>query len=177
LEKEPLIKEDQLKGAGYYVEYKTDDARLTIEVMKKAVEHGAHAVNYIQAIDYLYDSNGKIEGVVVKDLITGDTHELYAKKVVNACGSWVDDPREIDGSKKGKTRHLTKGVHLVFAKRDVPLKQAIYFDTPDARMVFAIPRNDKTYVGTTDTRFHGNLKNPQVTVEDRDYLLGAIHYM
>src|SRR5699024_11538161 len=66
LEKEPLIKEDQLKGAGYYVEYKTDDARLTIEVMKKAVEHGAHAVNYTQAIDYLYDSNGKIEGVVVR---------------------------------------------------------------------------------------------------------------
>src|SRR5690625_860621 len=80
LEKEPLIKEDQLKGAGYYVEYKTDDARLTIEVMKKAVEHGAHAVNYTQAIDYLYDSNGKIEGVVVKDLITGDTHEVYATK-------------------------------------------------------------------------------------------------
>lgn len=177
LEKEPLIKEDQLKGAGYYVEYKTDDARLTIEVMKKAVEHGAHAVNYTQAIDYLYDSNGKIEGVVVKDLITGDTHELYAKKVVNACGPWVDDLREIDGSKKGKTLHLTKGVHLVFSKRDFPLKQAIYFDTPDGRMVFAIPRNDKTYVGTTDTRFHGNLKNPQVTVKDRDYLLGAIHYM
>lgn len=35
LAKEPLIKKEGLKGGGYYVEYRTDDARLTIEVMKK----------------------------------------------------------------------------------------------------------------------------------------------
>ena len=35
LNKEPLVKQDGLKGGGYYVEYRTDDARLTIEVMKK----------------------------------------------------------------------------------------------------------------------------------------------
>src|SRR5699024_2960711 len=70
VEKEPLIKKEQLKGAGYYVEYKTDDARLTIEVMKKAVEHGAYAVNYAQAIDYIYDTEGQINGVVVRDNIS-----------------------------------------------------------------------------------------------------------
>src|SRR5690606_15179429 len=35
---EPLLKKEGLKGAGYYVEYKTDDARLTLEVMKKAAD-------------------------------------------------------------------------------------------------------------------------------------------
>lgn len=177
IQKEPLIKEEQLKGAGFYVEYKTDDARLTIEVMKKAVENGAYAVNYTQAIDYIYDSKGKIEGVIARDTISGDTHKIYAKKVINACGPWVDELREIDGSKKGKTLHLTKGVHLVFSQDDFPLKQAIYFDAPDGRMIFAIPRNDKAYIGTTDTSFYGDLKYPHVTVEDRDYLLDAIHYM
>lgn len=34
-DKEPLVKQDGLKGGGYYVEYRTDDARMTIEVMKK----------------------------------------------------------------------------------------------------------------------------------------------
>ena len=38
LNKEPLVKKDGLKGGGYYVEYRTDDARLTIEVMKRAAE-------------------------------------------------------------------------------------------------------------------------------------------
>src|SRR5699024_4095645 len=42
LKTEPLIKEENLRGAGYYVEYKTDDARLTIEVMKKEVQKGAY---------------------------------------------------------------------------------------------------------------------------------------
>lgn len=32
---EPLLNQDELVGGGYYVEYRTDDARLTIEVLKK----------------------------------------------------------------------------------------------------------------------------------------------
>jgi len=46
LYKEPLIKSDGLLGGGYYVEYRTDDARLTIEVIKAASEHGADLINY-----------------------------------------------------------------------------------------------------------------------------------
>ncbi|MFC4986112.1 hypothetical protein ACFPFV_12645 [Salinicoccus siamensis] len=38
LEKEPLVKQEGLLVGGYYVEYKTDDARMTLEVMKKAAE-------------------------------------------------------------------------------------------------------------------------------------------
>ncbi|TFJ93339.1 glycerol-3-phosphate dehydrogenase/oxidase [Lentibacillus salicampi] len=176
LEKEPLVKRNNLKGAGFYVEYKTDDARLTIEVMKKAVEKGAHAVNYAKVTDFIYDG-GKICGAVVEDQITGEQHHIYAKKIVNAGGPWVDDLREVDGSKKGKTLQLTKGVHLIFQKERFPLQQAIYFDAPDGRMIFAIPRNKKTYVGTTDTSYQGDIAHPQMTEDDRDYLLDAINYM
>ncbi|WP_188454106.1 glycerol-3-phosphate dehydrogenase/oxidase [Virgibacillus oceani] len=177
LQREPLIKKDNLKGAGYYVEYKTDDARLTIEVMKKAVQKGAHAINYTKAVEFIYNKSGKITGVLAEDQISGEKHRIYAKKVVNACGPWVDDLREIDGSKKGKSLHLTKGVHLVFSKDRFPLQQAIYFDAPDGRMIFAIPRNNKTYVGTTDTSYEGNIAHPTMTENDRDYLLDSINYM
>lgn len=177
LEREPLIKSEGLKGAGYYVEYKTDDARLTIEVLKKAVEHGVQALNYTQAIDFIYDESGQVCGVKAKDLINGQEYHIYAKKVINAGGPWVDDLREIDHSKKGKSLHLTKGVHLVFTADKFPLEQAIYFDAPDGRMIFAIPRGDKTYVGTTDTDYHGDIANPTMTEEDRDYLMKSINYM
>ncbi|MEW9675915.1 glycerol-3-phosphate dehydrogenase/oxidase [Lentibacillus sp. L22] len=177
LKKEPLIKRENLRGAGYYVEYKTDDARLTIEVIKKAVQKGAHAINYAQATEFIYDKSGKVIGAYVRDQLTGEMHEIYAKKIVNACGPWVDDLRELDGSKKGKSLHLTKGIHLVFPKKRFPLQQAIYFDTPDKRMVFAIPREDKTYVGTTDTSYEGDIAHPTMTEADRDYLLDAINYM
>ena len=37
------------------MEYRTDDARLTIEVMKKAVELGAMAVNYAKVEELAYE--------------------------------------------------------------------------------------------------------------------------
>jgi glycerol-3-phosphate dehydrogenase len=97
--------------------------------------------------------------------------------VINAAGPWVDSIREIDGSKQGKRIHLTKGVHLVFDHTRFPLNQATYFDTPDKRMVFAIPRNGKTYIGTTDTNYNGDVVHPQMNTEDRDYILRAANFM
>ncbi|TWD89745.1 homodimeric glycerol 3-phosphate dehydrogenase (quinone) [Neobacillus bataviensis] len=176
LAKEPLVKNSGLKGGGYYVEYRTDDARLTIEVMKAAVEKGATATNYTKVMELLYN-NGKVIGALVQDLLTGDKYEIHAKKVVNAAGPWVDKIREMDHSKKGKVLQLSKGVHLVIDQSRFPLKQALYFDTPDGRMVFAIPRDGKAYVGTTDTFYNEDAVNPNMTVADRRYIINAINYM
>ncbi|WP_375140469.1 glycerol-3-phosphate dehydrogenase/oxidase [Cohnella herbarum] len=176
-EKEPLLKKSGLKGGGYYVEYRTDDARLTIEVMKKAREHGALAVNYARVDSLNYDDGGRLTGAKVRDLIDGTIYGVQATKVVNATGPWVDELRSLDGSKSGKTLRLTKGVHLVFDQTRFPLRQAVYFDTPDGRMVFAIPRSGKTYFGTTDTNYQGAIDRPKATREDRDYLLKAANFM
>ncbi|MGM0884551.1 MAG: glycerol-3-phosphate dehydrogenase/oxidase [Bacillota bacterium] len=175
--KEPLLKRDGLKGGGYYVEYRTDDARLTIEVMKKAVETGALAVNYAKVETLRYDKSGKITGALVRDTISGSEFLIAASKIINATGPWVDELREMDGSKQGKTLRLTKGVHIVFDSSRFPLQQAVYFDTPDGRMVFAIPREGKTYFGTTDTNYKGDTVNPVMTIEDRTYLLKAANFM
>ncbi|KAA0743430.1 glycerol-3-phosphate dehydrogenase/oxidase [Bacillus sp. AY3-1] len=176
LNKEPLVKKEGLKGGGYYVEYRTDDARLTIEVMKEAIEHGAKAVNYAKVDSFLY-KDGKVCGVRVIDLLDGEVYEVYGKKIVNAAGPWVDTLREKDNSKKGKVLQLSKGVHLVIDQKRFPLGQAIYFDTPDKRMVFAIPRGGKTYVGTTDTFYDKDAAVPHMTTEDRTYIINAINYM
>jgi glycerol-3-phosphate dehydrogenase len=176
LQREPLLKKEGLKGGGYYVEYRTDDARLTIEVLKKAVEAGANAVNYAKAEEFVYE-DGKLAGAKVRDRIGGGLYTVRARKIVNATGPWVDTLRELDRSKQGKTLRLTKGVHLVFDGSRFPLRQAIYFDTPDGRMVFAIPRDGKTYVGTTDTDYTGDTAYPRMTAADLEYLLNAANYM
>ncbi|AFH66258.1 glycerol-3-phosphate dehydrogenase/oxidase [Paenibacillus caseinilyticus] len=176
LRREPLLKSAGLKGGGYYVEYRTDDARLTIEVLKEAVSRGAHAVNYAKVERLLYD-NGRVVGAHVVDGETGTGYDVYAKKVVNAAGPWVDTLREMDGSRKGKTLQLTKGVHLVIDQKRFPLRQAVYFDTPDGRMVFAIPRDGKTYVGTTDTVYKEEIAHPRMTTADRKYVIDAVNYM
>ncbi len=176
LNKVPFIKKDGLRGGGLYVEYRTDDARLTLEVIKEAAKFGAKITNYVQAIDFNYE-NEKMTGVQVKDLLNDKTFDINAKSIVNATGPWVDNLRSIDHSDKNKHLQLSKGAHLVFSQTDFPLKQSVYFDTPDKRMVFAIPRDDKTYVGTTDTVYEGDPNDLMLTQEDRDYILSAINYI
>ncbi|AJK89959.1 glycerol-3-phosphate dehydrogenase/oxidase [Lysinibacillus fusiformis] len=177
IEKEPLVKTKGLLGGGMYVEYRTDDARLTIEVAKAAIERGATLLNYIKAENFLYNEQQKISGIVATDLLTNHPIEIRAKAVVNAAGPWVDDVRTIEGKQAGKHLILSKGVHIVFDESKFPLKQAVYFDTPDGRMVFAIPRQGKTYVGTTDTFYEGDARNMDIYQEDRDYIMNAIRYM
>jgi glycerol-3-phosphate dehydrogenase len=176
LDREPLLKPQGLKGGGCYVEYRTDDARLTMEVLKEAVKHGALAVNYAKVEQFIYDGEQLVRAQV-RDQFSGQRHEITARHIINAAGPWVDTLREKDHSKQGKMLHLSKGVHLVFRQERFPLKQSIYFDTQDGRMMFAIPRDNKTYIGTTDTSYEGDLVNPRFTREDKAYILRAANEM
>ena len=177
LNKEPLVKKDGLKGGGYYVEYRTDDARLTIEVMKRAAEKGAEVINHTKSTDFVYDAKNKVSGIKVKDMLTGEEYQINAKKVINAAGPWVDEVRKKDYTRNNKQLRLTKGVHVVIDQSKFPLRQAVYFDTEkDGRMIFAIPREGKAYVGTTDTFYNNEKTKPLTNQEDRDYLIDAINY-
>ena len=174
---EPLLATDKLVGGGLYFEYRTDDSRLTIEIAKSAFENGASLLNYTECKRLTYDSNKKITGVIAQDKIWGEEFEIKANTVVNACGPWVDLLRKEDNSLKGKRLLLTKGVHLVFPYEKLPLQQAAYFDVGDGRMIFAIPRNKITYVGTTDTVYNQSIDKPHCNKEDAAYLLKAANKM
>ncbi len=176
LAKNPFVKKDGLKGSGYYVEYRTDDARLTIEVMKKAVELGANAINYTKAEHFLYE-NKQVVGVTVTDRLSGKAYDIKGHRVINAAGPWVDKVRKLDYATNNKHLRLTKGIHLVIDKQKFPMEQAVYFDTPDGRMVFAIPRDKKVYVGTTDTVYDEAVINPKALESDHNYVIKAINYM
>lgn len=177
LEKEPLLQQEGLLGAGYYVEYRTDDARLTIETLKKAVQFGADAFSYAEVTECLYDENGKIIGARIYDHTTKQWRDVFARTIVNASGPWVDHIRTLDESTDGKSLYITKGVHIIFDQADFPLQQPIYFDAPDGRMIFAIPRAGVTYVGTTDTHYTKDYQHPVITTEDETYLLHATNTM
>ncbi len=149
---------------------------MTLEVLKTAYNYGALSLNYCEVNELTYKD--KItNGVLCTDLLNNETFEIKAKKVINAAGPWCDIIRKQDKSLTGKRLHLTKGVHLVFSKKDFPLEQSVYFDVPDGRMIFAIPRLGVTYVGTTDTNYDAKLEEPNVTLKDVDYLLKAINNM
>lgn len=175
--REPLLDTTNLTGGGYYAEYRTDDARLTIELLKKAASFGATILNYCEMTSFGYNNDDKIKHLNCFDHNTKKAFNLKASHYVSAAGPWVDLLREKDQSKNNKHLHLTKGVHLVFSRKRFPLTQSIYFDVADGRMIFAIPRGQSTYVGTTDTNYNGNLNRVVATQEDATYLLDATNTM
>lgn len=177
LAREPLLNKEGLEGSGLYFEYRTDDARLVIENAKSAHHSGAVLLNYAEVKEFTYDSAGKVTGALVIDKHHNRRLTVRAAVVVNACGPWVDFLRKIDRSLQGKRLQLTKGVHLVFPYEKLPLKQAAYFDVGDGRMIFAIPRDGITYVGTTDTVYNQNIDNPLCSKEDAAYLLNAVNHV
>jgi glycerol-3-phosphate dehydrogenase len=174
LNQEPLLLADDVKGGAIYAEYRTDDARLTIEIIKAAARHGAEVVNYCEVLDFVYESR-KIIGATVRDTLTTTSFVIRATTIVSATGPWVDDLRTINHSKKGKQLHLTKGVHVVVDKKRLPITQAIYFDVEDGRMIFAIPRGRTTYIGTTDTNYSGSKERVTASREDVEYLVRAVN--
>ena len=173
---EPLLPKKILNGAGFYAEYRTDDARLTIENIKTSLHYGAKALNYAEVNDFLYEE-GKVAGVKVKDIPSANEFKIKSRYVISAAGPWVDELRSTNNSKKGKRLHLTKGVHLVFPFEKLPVKQSVYFDIPDGRMMFAIPRGKITYVGTTDTNYNLDKDDIRTDLADAIYLISAVNNM
>lgn len=171
---EPLLKKDDVKGGAIYAEYRTDDARLTIEIIKSAAKQGAVLLTYAKVSDFIYRKNS-IEGVKVQDQLSEKEFDIRATTIVNAAGPWVDELRDINKSKEGKWLKLTKGVHIVVSHHRLPVKQAIYFNVDDGRMIFAIPRGRTTYIGTTDTFYEGDKDNVFTTLEDAVYIIDAVN--
>lgn len=172
LKQEPLLNPLDVKGGAIYAEYRTDDARLTIEIVKVASVYGAVVCNYCQAEDFVYEE-GKIVGAIISDTLTNKSFIVRGKAVVNAAGPWVDTLREKDNSKTGKYLHLTKGVHIVVPRQKLPVTQSIYFDVGDGRMIFAIPRGRVTYIGTTDTNYSSPIDEVHTEKADAEYLIKA----
>ncbi|MBG9985703.1 type 1 glycerol-3-phosphate oxidase [Facklamia sp. DSM 111018] len=179
LQIQPDISQEGLLGGGLYLDYTSKDSRLVIENIKQAVKDGAIAVPRLKAKAFNYDTKGQIASVEVEDLLTNDCFSIEGKVFVNTTGPWSDQVREWDSSdQKPAQMRPTKGVHLVVDRSKLAVSQPTYFDSgqEDGRMVFVIPREDKTYFGTTDTDYEGDLMDPKVDQSDVDYLLGVINH-
>lgn len=178
LQREPGLKADRLMGAGVYLDFVNNDARLVIENIKEADELGALIASHVKAVGMTYDANGRVNGLKAHDELTDETFDIHAKLVINTAGPWVDKVNALNTEVKAQeTLRPTKGIHLVVDSSRLSVPQPTYFDSGlhDGRMIFVVPREGKTYFGTTDTDYTGDFKQPRVEQADVDYLLKAIN--
>ena len=178
LKREPQLNSENLQGAGVYLDYQNNDSRLVVENVKKAHDLGCLAVSRLKCIRILHNDQMQANGVRVHDNLTGEEFEIHADVIINTSGPWSDLVRQEDKEVYKKPRlRPTKGVHLVVDQSRLTVPQPTYFGsgTADGRMIFTIPREGKTYFGTTDTDFTGDYSHPTVEQSDVDYLLNIIN--
>jgi glycerol-3-phosphate dehydrogenase len=164
-----------LRGGYVYYDSKTDDVRLTIEVLAEAVRHGATVCNYA-AVRSL-DSSESGCRALIEDTIDGSITEVAARRVVVAGGVWNDRIESLSKPASMPRLRPSKGIHVALRRDDVPLRSAACFipDVDGKRMIFLVPWNDVVLVGTTDTDYAGPLDHPRVTTDERSYFLDALN--
>jgi glycerol-3-phosphate dehydrogenase len=171
----PQLRSGGLRGGADYFDARMDDARLCLEVVKTAANHGACVANHIEATAFV-QAGDAITGVRVLDPVTGHDFQVRARQVLNAAGPWVDALCRLAGDPHLPHLRPTKGVHLVLP--DLGFTAAfLLFHPRDGRVFFVIPWLGKTLLGTTDTFTEDSPDHLDVTGEEIAYLLeGYGHY-
>jgi len=170
---EPSVRAEDLRGAGYYF----DDLllypeRLCLENVLSAARHGARAFNYCEVEEFVPGRRG-IEGVKVRDLLSGQVQLVRATAIVNCAGPWVDRLRAMAkvADRSPRVVRTTKGIHCLLPRMT---DRAVYLSTNDERMIFVIPWREFSLVGTTDTDFEGDPDRLWATREEVTYLLDEV---
>jgi glycerol-3-phosphate dehydrogenase len=179
LEIEPGLNPEGLYGAGLLYDMRTNDARLTIETVKGASAAGAQVANYVEALG-LEKSSGRLSGVRVRDLVSGEVFAVAAGRVINATGPWVDRLRDLDEPGCKAIMSPAKGAHLVFSAERLPINHGIFMHVKSDRRlnyILPAPESGTVYIGATDTFYDGNIDRVSADDSDVDYLLGAANFM
>ncbi len=167
----PALHTSGLGGGLSVLDGQTDDARLTLAVLKTAVEHGALVANYAE-VTRLHVQDGQIRSASVTDKINGKLFDIPAREFVNAGGVLAAQIERLTGLKSNLSIVPAKGVHLVLTRDAIPMTRhaVILPETDDGRLLFIVPWQDRVVVGTTDTA-GSDVDQPSATAGDIDYLI------
>ena len=171
LDRLPSLQSKDLMGSYVYSDAYMDDDRLVIETLRSANEMGAVCLNYAR-VEKAKQTDGKIHALECVDLEGGERFIVNGKHFVGAAGVWTDILGENLLGNWQKILRPSKGVHLVFDRSRIPLKQAVVM-AAEKRIVFGIPRHEMFILGTTDTDYPGNPEDVSVLPEDVKYLLSV----
>jgi glycerol-3-phosphate dehydrogenase len=173
LQLEPGLRRDGLNGAVTYDDARTDDARLTLQLILQARSSTALALNYCPVVEVLRDAN-RVVGVRLEDRVTGEQRARLSTVVIDAAGV---DAASLPGAPAGAPllRPL-RGSHLVFPLDRLPLGRAVSWLHPrDRRPVFVYPWEGVALLGTTDVD-HAPDASLRISSEEIRYLLEALHH-
>jgi glycerol-3-phosphate dehydrogenase len=172
MRREPGLRSEGLRAAAAYYDAQAEyPERLALENALDARRLGAVVLPYMRVTALERGGPDRITGVALHDDLHGSEHLARGALVVNATGPWVDEvladaapPRKLIGG--------TKGSHLVVEPFPGAPREAVYAEAVgDGRPYFVVPWNGLYLIGTTDTRYEGDLDDVVATEEEIGYLI------
>jgi glycerol-3-phosphate dehydrogenase len=175
----PYLRAETLKGGFRYYDASMWDDSLVIETLRSAHGMGATVASQIEALRPCFQ-NGKLGGFAVADHFSQQSFRIHAHKTIVCAGPWTDVVgQQLDSGWKAWLSP-SKGTHLVFDWKKIPVPGAIVMSHPkDGRISFVIPRPDfgagVTIVGTTDGPHQGKPDDVSVDPGEVTYLMDLLH--
>lgn len=165
------IRANGLRGGVAYSDAQFNDARLALALARTAHGHGAVLANYVK-VTRLLKAGSRVHGAVVVDQETGSEHTIRAKVVLNATGIYIDRIRQMDDPDADPIMVFSRGSHIVLDRTFLPGDTALLVPrTVDRRVIFIVPWERRTLVGTTDVPVDRPEMEPVPSEEEIVFLL------
>ncbi len=166
----PALSPKALTGSIVYYDAKVDDARLVVTLVRTAVRYGAVAANRVELVGVVENPDGRVVGAQLLDLEDMRPFSIRTKRIINATGVWTEQTEALAKGEEGLRVLASKGIHIVVPRDRIDSQVGLFLRT-DKSVLFMIPWKRHWLIGTTDTPFTGQLREPVADETDIDYLL------
>ncbi|MEP7199248.1 MAG: glycerol-3-phosphate dehydrogenase, partial [Chloroflexota bacterium] len=176
LELEPGLDSHGLRGGVVYYDGQVDwPERLCLANVLAARADGAYVRNYSEVVGFVGNAKS-VEGVRVRERLTGKEYDLRAHLVINAAGPWADAVTRLLNPREPQRVFGTKGTHLVVPPFPSAPRHAIYIEAQsDQRPYFVVPWVGTYLIGTTDDPYTGEMDDVRPTEDEARYLLAEVN--
>ena len=166
----PTLKFDGMKGGIVYYDGQFNDSRMNVEIALTARQHGATIANYLTVIELLKE-NDHVSGARVTDSYNNESFDIKADCVINATGPHTDIIRILDDAQAVPMVRASAGTHIVVKPGVAPDNLGMLIpQTSDGRVVFILPWEGATVIGTTDAEAPLS-DDPQAQEKDIQFLI------
>ena len=144
----PGVRQERLTGAAQWYDYQMVEAdRLTFAFAAAADRAGADIANYVEALTPLR-SSGRISGMTVRDVFSGDTLSINALVTVNAAGGRAGMIMQAFGV--SRSLPLLHAMNLVTSRPASDI--ALAAPSPTGQMLTLVPWRGRAIVGTGQSK-------------------------
>ena len=178
----PKLRKENMVGALVYYDGQHNDSRMNVALAMTAAQYGATVLNHVEVTGLEKDTNGKINGAQVRDVLAsknGDSanaepFKVRAKGVVNATGPFTDAIHQMDDPSRKPIVAPASGVHVMLPKDICPNGIGLLdAATSDGRVIFVLPWQGFTLAGTTDNPCEVE-RAPVAQQNDVDFILREV---